>query len=102
MSVAMIITDRNSEKRMIPVATEQTYEDVWQAGARALGLEWVELMQTGVDITAENRPAIVDELNKLGVWFEEHGHSYERVRLTTLLGEIEALRFEDVSRAWVG
>lgn len=102
MSVAMIITDRNREQRMIPVATERTYEDVWQTGARELGLDWVELMQTGIEITSENRTEIVRQLKRLGVWFDEHCHTYENVRLRTLVGEIERLQFDDVIRAWVG
>lgn len=102
MSVAMIITDRNREQRMIPVATERTYEDVWQTGARALGLDWVELMQTGVEITSENRAEVGQQLKRLGVWFADHGHTYENVRLGTLLGEIEGLQFDNVIRAWVG
>jgi hypothetical protein len=59
-------------------------------------------MQTGVEITSENRAEIVRQLKRLGVWFDEHGHTYENVRLGSLLGEIERLQFNKLIRAWVG
>lgn len=45
MSVALIISNPGSKD---------------QAGAQALGLSWVEMMQTNVDIAADNRDEIVE------------------------------------------
>jgi hypothetical protein len=55
VSVALPIKDTTAETEMVPVATEATYRAVWQTGAKALALDWVEALQSGVVITEERR-----------------------------------------------
>ncbi len=52
MSVALLVRDhKDAEQRLVPVATQRTFVELWLPGASALSLEWVELMETGIDVT---------------------------------------------------
>lgn len=101
MSVALLIKDSSAESTLVPVATEDTYERLWQTGAKTLDLEWVPALQAGVDITGENRAAIIDELGKLRGWFETN-HPSQVVRVDSLVSALAHLRFDAGESAWIG
>ncbi|WP_198536485.1 hypothetical protein [Paenibacillus sp. DMB5] len=44
------------------------FERCWLPGIQALKLQWIELFEYGVDVTEENLPIILDELNQLKNW----------------------------------
>ncbi len=102
MSVALLVKDANAETSLVPVATEDTYRAVWQRGAKALALEWVEAMQFGVVITEENRTEILAQLDKLLEWFESNEHSYQVERLVRVMDALRRVRFDAGETAWIG
>jgi hypothetical protein len=105
MSVALTITDESAEasSRQIPVATQKLFNARWLPGARQLGLGWVELMETGFDVTSENRDALVDELQRLRRWMvTQPSHAYDVERLDRLVAELRQLRFAPNIRAFIG
>lgn len=74
MSVFLLIRDREgAEGRIVPIATEQTFAATWVRGGTDLGLEWIELMQIGFDVTRENHAAVGQELESLRIWLAKHG-----------------------------
>jgi hypothetical protein len=103
MSVSLLIKDmQNAEQRLVPVATEAIFKSKWLSGAKELGLEWIELMETGFDVTPENRADVLEELGRLREWMERRGDSYELGRLERLVAELVAIRFELGATAFIG
>ena len=103
MSVCLLIRDEEgAAERLVPVATQQTFVAKWLPGAAALGLEWVDLMETGFDVTRENQRAVIEELERLRAWMMERDEAHEIGRLERLLAELRALQFEPGATAFVG
>ena len=103
MSVSLLVKDtENAERRLVPVATQAVFKSKWIPGAQELGLEWVDLMETGIDVTSENRNEVLKELRSLREWMQRRGEAYELERLDRLVAELGAIRFEDGASAFVG
>ena len=103
MSVALLVKDTaNAEQRLVPVATEAVFKSKWILGAQELGLEWIDLMETGLDVTSENCNDVLEELRRLREWMELRGEIYELERLDRLVAELGAIRFEDGATVFVG
>jgi len=103
MSVSLLINDtKNAAQRMVPVATQAIFKSRWLRGAQELGLEWVDLMETGFDVTDQNRKGVLEELCRLREWMERRGDTYELERLDRLVAEVEAIRFEVGAAAFLG
>jgi hypothetical protein len=102
MSVALLIKGANADSPLVPVATEATYGAVWQAGANALELRWVEAMQFGIDVTDENRAEILEELRMLRGWFEASGYPSQSERLDLVVNALRNLRFDAGETASIG
>src|SRR5262249_16151812 len=100
MSVSLLIkSTKESEQRLVPVATQAILKARWLPGAQELGLEWVELMETGFDVTNENRQEVVEELCRLREWMERSHYTLEIERLDQLVAEVKAIHFEAGSTA---
>lgn len=103
MSVALLIKDtKDAEQRLVPVATEAIFKSTWLPGAQELGLEWVDLMETGFDLTIGNREDVLEELIRLREWMNRRGDTYELERLDRLVAEVRAVRFENGATAFIG
>lgn len=103
MSVSLLIKDsKDAKQRLVPVAVQAVFDSTWVSGARELGLEWIELMSTGIDVTSENRSEVLKELGRLGEWMSQRGDSHERERLDRLVEELHAIQFESGATAFVG
>lgn len=103
MSVALLIRDnKDAEQRLVPVATQHTFIAKWLPGASELGLEWVELMETGFDVDLENQSAVVGELGRLREWMSTRNEAHEMERLDRLVAELRSLRLEDGATAFLG
>jgi hypothetical protein len=106
MSVALIVTGSPVEggKQLVPVATQEIFRRCWLPGARKLGLDWVEQMETGFDVTAANRDALVAQLAKLRAWMigELGAEAYEIERLDRLDEALRALHFSPGLSAFLG
>lgn len=102
MSVALLIKGANADSPLVPVATEATYGAVWQAGANALELRWVEAMQFGIDVTDENRAELLDELRMLRAWFVASAYPALSERLDLVVNALKAVRFDAGETAWIG
>jgi hypothetical protein len=103
MSVSLLIKDaKNAEQRLVPVATQAIFKSKWIPGAQQLALEWVDLMETGFDVTMENREDVLDELCRLREWMEQHDETQELERLDQLVAEVAAIRFDAGATAFRG
>lgn len=86
----------------MPVAPQQVFIASWLPAASALGLPWVELMETGFDVTPDNRAEVIDQLTRLRRWMTARGELHEIERLDRLVAELHALRFERGATAFLG
>ena len=86
----------------MPVATQQTFVATWLPGASELGLEWVELMETGFDVTTENQSAVLEELGRLREWMVNRDEAHAIERLDRLVAELRSLRLDDGATAFLG
>jgi len=103
MSVSLLIKDtKDAVQRLVPVAVQAIFNSKWLPGAQELGLEWVDLMETGFDVTNENRMDVLSELRRLRGWMERRGDTLELERLDQLVTEVEAIRFETGATAFIG
>jgi hypothetical protein len=62
---------------------------------------WVGMMETGFDVTDENRDELFQQLEKLRGWMTI-SHSAEIGRLDQLLAELRGLRFDLGAPAFLG
>jgi|ERR1041384_3194030 hypothetical protein len=103
MSVSLLVKNTiSAEQRLMPIATQAISKSRWLPGAKELGLEWVDLMETGFDVTTANRQDVLDELGRLREWMAQRGDRPELGRLDQLIAEVEALRFEVGATAFIG
>jgi hypothetical protein len=106
MSVALLLTSTRDERsrRMVPVATQATFRARWLPGATQLGLEWVPLMETGFDVTRDNRDELVAELARLRTWMlgALGGGAYELERLDRLVDELRNVQFDEGLDVFLG
>lgn len=103
MSISLLIKDATkAEQRLVPVATQAIFKSKWIPGAQELGLEWIDLMETGFDVTNENRKDVLEELRRLRAWMQPRGETCELERLDRLVAEVEAIRFDAGAIAFVG
>lgn len=103
MSVALLVQDdKEAKQRLVPVATQHVFKAKWLPGAHDLRLEWVDLMETGFDITKDNQRAVVEELGRLREWLNSRSESYEVERLDRLVAELRVLRFDSGATAFLG
>lgn len=106
MSVALLLTDVQIEggKSLLPVATQESFRDRWLPGAAKLGLDWVALMETGFDVTSENRDELVAQLAKLRNWMvgELGAGSYEIERLDGLVAALRTVEFRQGVTVFLG
>ena len=100
MSVVLLIKDaENAQQRLVPIATQHVFIAKWLPGALALGLDWVDLMETGYSVTDENRVDVVRELEMLRNWMKDE---LEIKRLDRLVVELRDLQFEKGATAFLG
>ena len=112
MSVSLLITSHNSEKenRLVPIATEGTFQDYWQPTSASLGLKWVPLFQGGIPITAEDIPFIIDELGTLRNYVSSETHpsvpqdmaNLMEARIDELIPELKRLREDNDADIYIG
>ncbi|MEF3303584.1 hypothetical protein [Paenibacillus sp. GYB003] len=94
MSISAFIpepADDFERKYSVPVAAESFFAECWEPAAEALGLRWVPLFSTGVDVMKEDLPAVLDELARLKQWALSRGGGE---RMEKLASRIELLETE--------
>jgi hypothetical protein len=94
MSISAFIPEAaNEDERRynVPVATEAFFAECWQPAAESLGLQWVPLFSTGIEIGREDLPAVLDELARLKQWALARAQD---ARFEMLAGRIELLETE--------
>jgi hypothetical protein len=102
MSVSLLVrSGPTDEQRLVPVAVQPIFVSKWLPGASALELDWVGMMETGFDVTDENRDELIQQLEKLRGWMTI-SHSAEVDRLDQLLAELRGLRFDLGASAFLG
>ncbi|OKP91352.1 hypothetical protein [Paenibacillus sp. P32E] len=71
MAISVIINNPQNEfekKFYIQIAYLSFFRRCWIPGINELGLKWVELFESGVNVSEEDLPIILDELNQLKKW----------------------------------
>lgn len=94
MSISAFIPDPvNDFERQynVPVAAEAFFAECWEPAAEQLGLQWVPLFSTGVDVMKEDLPAVLDELARLKKWALSQA---DGERMEKLASRIELLQTE--------
>lgn len=75
MSVSAFILEPQNEFEKsfnIPVATEVFFNECWMPAVEELGLKWVEIFLTGIDVTKEDLPSVLSELSQIKEWAKNH------------------------------
>ncbi|MDR6777701.1 MULTISPECIES: hypothetical protein [Paenibacillus] len=95
MSVSVMILEPQNEFEksfFFPVASESFFNECWQPAIESLGLQWIDLFSTGVDVEEEDLPIILSELRQLQNWAErnlEEDHKNKLVeRVITLIEKL--------------
>ncbi|MDF2713501.1 MAG: hypothetical protein K0R28_426 [Paenibacillus sp.] len=94
MSISAFIpepADEFERRYNVPVAAESFFAECWEPAVQALGLRWVPLFSTGVDVMKEDLPAVLDELARLKQWALSRGGGE---RMEKLSSRIELLETE--------
>ena len=76
MSVSAFIPDPVNKEELgfnVPVASEAFFKSYWEPAAEELGLQWVPIFSTGIDVSLEDLPDVLDELNRLKQWASRRG-----------------------------
>lgn len=94
MSISLFISyhDPRREDRLIPIASDDTFQRYWRPTCRTLGLRWVSRFQSGWTLTALDLPPILEELRLLRQHLPESDLPAEP--LHHLLARISVLRRE--------
>ncbi|UQZ85499.1 hypothetical protein SK3146_04788 [Paenibacillus konkukensis] len=93
MSISAFIpepADEFERQFQLPVAAEAFFAECWEPGAEALGLQWVPVFSTGIEIMKEDLPEVLDELDRLKQWALSRGGD----RMEKLASRIELLEAE--------
>lgn len=110
MSVALMIDNpRNKaeERVYVPVAAEQAFEQFWQEAAKQLKLEWVPLFQFGLVFDYERKEVVIQELERVKVWFLKNVGDKERAewlieRVMTVIHAIQEILKDRKLRIFIG
>jgi len=78
----------------VPVATEEVFRAHWLPGARALGLVWLPMFETGVKLGTGDIPAVLEELRALERWLSANAPdsaALVKPRIARLIEVLESL-----------
>ncbi|MEK3964572.1 MULTISPECIES: hypothetical protein [Paenibacillus] len=92
MAISVMILDPQNdfEKHFfLPVATESFFKECWIPAIQSLGLRWVDLFSTGVDVEEEDLPSILAELDQLKEWADQN---LEEEQKTKLFERVEGIK----------
>jgi hypothetical protein len=112
MSVSLLIEypDANNSSRMIPISTEDFFKTYWLPLAKSLELPWVQMFETGVIITLEDLPVVLNELKlmKEFVLHEPYPNITQGVldhivgRINLLVSELNSTKNSDNLSIYIG
>lgn len=90
----------------VPVATEAFFGECWEPAAETLGLRWVPLFASGIDVTKADLPEVLEELAKLRQW-AARGLAGDRLalmlaRLDRLVAELPKALERDGAVVYIG
>ena len=96
MSIALntrLRTAPEDATREIPIATHDGFRRYWTPACEALDLRWVPIFTSGISLEREDIPSVLDELEALKRWSEQHPETGEMIgeRLDRLITELRAL-----------
>ncbi|MFS0858170.1 hypothetical protein [Paenibacillus taichungensis] len=75
MSISAVILEPQNDYEksfFVPVATESFFKECWQPAVESLGLKWIDLFPSGVDIEKEDVTLIIGELMLIKEWAAEN------------------------------
>ncbi|MFE5317676.1 hypothetical protein ACFQ88_03095 [Paenibacillus sp. NPDC056579] len=109
MSISAFIPEPADELERqfhVPVAAEAFFAECWEPAAEALGLKWVPVFSTGIEIMKEDLPDVLDELNRLKEWAMDQpgGERMEKLtmRIELLLTELPKALQRDGAIVYIG
>jgi hypothetical protein len=105
MSVVALLKGNGVDSSMA-VATEIAFEQVWLPPSEELGLSWIPLFQSGLDIRPEDWDDIAHELRRLKSWAltkgDDETREYLVERIDRLLNEIPTFLDAPDGEVWIG
>ncbi|MGK3993526.1 hypothetical protein [Sorangium sp. So ce1024] len=100
MSVVLMTTSRQGDtrsNRLVPVAAQSTFKELWIPAAEVLGLQWVPMFETGFPVERSDLPDVIRELEALRAWCVS-SESHRKVileRLDRLIDELNRISNSD-------
>ena len=68
-----------------------------------MGLDWVPRFETGIPVSLEELPLVIEELENLRGWMgSQPGYAYDLERLSTLIEELSRLRNDQGVEVFIG
>jgi hypothetical protein len=109
MSVGALVTFRQAEPRTeyLPLATESEFHRLWLPLANAHNLQWIPLFASGISLTTQDIPAVIEEFVQIQeaiataeIAPEAKTKMLDRARRLSLL--LETLDLENVEEVFIG
>jgi len=90
----------------VPLAAETFFAECWEPAAETLGLKWVPIFSTGIEIMKEDLPEVLEELNRLKQWAlsQAGGERMEKLanRIEILQSELPKMLQRDGAVVYIG
>ncbi len=75
MSICAFILEAQNEWEssfFVPIATESFFKRCWLPAIEALGLRWIAIFPTGIDVEELDLSVVMEELNLIKEWATHH------------------------------
>ena len=103
MSVALLIEMNGEENISIPVATEVVFRRYWLPVCIELDFKWIPLFESGLPVSEQDRPFILEELHRFELWVLEHDIQPEIAERAKLLAStLRSINFGPTVSTYIG
>jgi len=77
MAVVLLVRPSKEEgiEFDVPVAPMSTFRELWLPACEVLGLKWVPQFETGIPVSVEDVPDVLEELRALKAWLDQPGNA---------------------------
>ncbi|MGB0639817.1 MAG: hypothetical protein ACPGTU_10820 [Myxococcota bacterium] len=103
MSVALLIERNGEENLSTPVATEAVFRRHWLPVCVELKLQWIPLFESGLPVSEQDRPWILDELQRFEMLVQQREPNSDIARrASTLADALHSINFNEGVSAYIG
>ncbi|WP_156176002.1 hypothetical protein [Hymenobacter terrenus] len=88
---------------LVPVSGEESFYKYWYPVIEKEGYPWLDIIDPGLDLDAENLPEVLNELRQLQAAFpryytpDDKEYEYITRRIANLIAELEAVNPDDLA-----